>query len=94
MPDWRGRGCGAGGERRCRESSIRPFLDADRSEGTPMPREDGQNAMAYTKASVRAFIVSSTDERQGWPEPVLVADTRGAGARQRAAPAGGCARWL
>ena len=52
---------------------VRPFLDADRSEGTPMPREDGQNAMAYSKASVRAFIVSSTDERQGWPEPVLVA---------------------
>ena len=51
---------------------VRPFLDADRSEGTPIPREDGQNAMAYTKASVRAFIVSSTDERQGWPEPVLV----------------------
>ena len=51
---------------------VRPFLDADRSEGTPMPREDGQNAMAYSKASVRAFIVSSTDERQGWPEPVLV----------------------
>ena len=52
---------------------VRPFLDADRSEGTPMPREDGQNAMAYTKASVRAFIVSSTDERQGWPVAVLVA---------------------
>ena len=52
---------------------IRPFLDADRSEGTPMPREDGQNAMAYTKASVRAFIVSSTDEREGWPVPELVA---------------------
>ena len=51
---------------------VRPFLDADRSEATPIPREDGQNAMAYAKASVRAFIVSSTDERQGWPEPVLV----------------------
>ena len=52
---------------------VRPFLDADRSEGTPMPREDGQNAMAYSKASVRAFIVSSTDEREGWPVPELVA---------------------
>ena len=52
---------------------VRPFLDADRSEGTPMPREDGQNAMAYTKASVRAFIVSSTDEREGWPVPEIVA---------------------
>ena len=52
---------------------VRPFLDADRSEGTPMPREDGLNTMAYTKASVRAFIVSSTDERTGWPDPELVA---------------------
>ena len=52
---------------------VRPFLDADRSEGTPIPREDGLNAMAYSRASVRAFIVSATDEREGWPEPVLVA---------------------
>ena len=52
---------------------VRPFLDADRSEGSPIPREDGSNAMAYSKANVRAFIVSSTDERQGWPEPILVA---------------------
>ena len=52
---------------------VRPFLDADRSEGTPIPREDGQIAMAYDKASVRAFIVSSTDEREGWPVPEIVA---------------------
>ena len=51
---------------------IRPFLDADRSEGAVIPREDGQNAMSYSKAFVRAFIVSSTDEREGWPMPVLV----------------------
>lgn len=52
---------------------VRPFLDADRSEGVSMPREDGENAMAYSKAAVRAFIISATDEREGWPEPELVA---------------------
>ena len=52
---------------------VRPYLDAERSEGTVIPREDGQNAMAYRSASARAFIVSATDEREGWPEPELVA---------------------
>ena len=51
---------------------VRPFLNAERSEGTPVPRDDGASAMAYSKASVRAFIVSATDERQGWPAPELV----------------------
>ena len=72
---------------------VRPFLDADRSEGTPMPREDGQNAMAYTKASVRAFIVSSTDEREGWPVPELVA-TPGELASASAPRLRGLPRWL
>ena len=52
---------------------VRPFLDGDRSQGQAIPREDGTNAMAYTAASVRAFIVSATDARDGWPEPQLVA---------------------
>ena len=52
---------------------VRPFLDADRSEGAALPREDGTNAMAYTRASVRAFVVSATDAREGWPAPQLVA---------------------
>ncbi len=51
---------------------VRPFLDASRSEGMETPREDGANAMAYTRASVRAFIVSATDVRDGWPAPALV----------------------
>ena len=52
---------------------ARPFLDAEQSEGQSVLREDGENAMAYTKATLRAVIISSTDAREGWPEPQLVA---------------------
>ena len=52
---------------------IRPYLDADRSEGVVVPTEGGDNAMSYSIASLRAVIVSATDEREGWPSPELVA---------------------
>ncbi len=51
---------------------VRPFLDADRSEGVAIPREDGSAAMAYERIGIRAFIVSATDAREGWPAPDLV----------------------
>ena len=52
---------------------ARPFLDASKSDGVEIPREDGQNSIAYERASMRAIIVSSTDAREGWPDPQLVA---------------------
>ena len=47
---------------------IRPFLDAAQSEFV----REGEVAI-YSKMRVRAFIISSTDERGGWPEPIIVA---------------------
>ena len=52
---------------------VRPFLDAELSDSTEIPREDGANAMAYSRAHVRAFIVSATDKRAGWPDPEVIA---------------------
>lgn len=45
---------------------IRPHLDAAESEG-----ERVGETMRYTKATVRAFVVSATDAREGWPVPTL-----------------------
>ena len=45
---------------------VRPHLDMDASEYT----QDG-DMLTYTKAVARAFIVSATDAREGWPEPTL-----------------------
>ena len=50
---------------------VRPFLDDRQSVGKAVQVGNGQNKMVYSKAIVRAFIVSATDRRDGWPEPTL-----------------------
>ena len=54
---------------------VRPFLDSRLSEGEAVTVSEGINKMVYTKAAARAFIVSSTDARAGWPSPEIT-DTR------------------
>ena len=46
---------------------VRPFLDAAESVSTI----DGDVAV-YSVARARAFIVSSSDQRSGWPTPQLI----------------------
>ena len=46
---------------------VRPFLDASLSTA-----EEVGDLAIYSHAAVRAFIVSSTDARAGWPTPKLV----------------------
>ena len=45
---------------------VRPFLDADASESVI----EGETRV-YAKATARAFIVSASDAREGWPPPVI-----------------------
>ena len=45
---------------------VRPHLDMDASE-----YEQVGDALHYTKAVPRAFIVSATDAREGWPAPTI-----------------------
>lgn len=45
---------------------VRPFLDPRRSVGQRIGE-----TMAYSAIFTRAFIVSSTDAREGWPEPEI-----------------------
>ena len=46
---------------------VRPHLDMNEST-----YEQEGDVLTYSKARVRAFIVSATDAREGWPEPELV----------------------
>ena len=46
---------------------VRPHLDMDESTY----EQDG-DTLTYSRATVRAFIVSATDARQGWPTPEIV----------------------
>ena len=50
---------------------VRPFLDAAESVGKTVERE-GRRVQEYENMAVRAFIVSATDKRDGWPEPEFV----------------------
>ena len=43
---------------------VRPYLDPIESQAAV----EGE-VMVYTRPVIRAFVVSSTDRRQGWPEP-------------------------
>ena len=45
---------------------VRPHLDMTESEYV----QDG-DTLTYTRAVARAFVVSATDAREGWPEPTL-----------------------
>lgn len=47
---------------------VRPFVDRDAAETLT----DADGTTVYTKAPIRAFIISSTDARSGWPDPVLI----------------------
>ena len=51
---------------------VRPHLDVDASEYTERPYR-GSNVRSYTRAVARAFVVSATDQRDGWPDPELIA---------------------
>ena len=46
---------------------VRPYLDAAESQGTRV-----DDVMKYEEVSIRSFVVSSTDAREGWPEPRIV----------------------
>ena len=51
---------------------ARPFIDPASAEFSEETRAEGERRVAvYTKASLRAIIVSSTDAREGWPDPVI-----------------------
>ena len=47
---------------------VRPYLDPVDSVG-----EIVDETMVYSKPVIRAFVVSSTDKRQGWPIPAITA---------------------
>ena len=46
---------------------VRPYLDAVASQGKQV-----DDVMVYDEVSIRSFVVSSTDAREGWPEPRIV----------------------
>ena len=48
---------------------VRPFVDRRESESVT----DDAGVTVYTKTRIRAFIVSATDRRDGWPDPELIA---------------------
>ena len=58
---------------------IRPYLDPV----TSVAEKRGET-MVYSKPVIRAFVVSSTDKRAGWPTPVIAAtpDLEGRTARR------------
>ena len=51
---------------------LRPFLDGDASEGVIEERAQG-GVMVYSKLKIRAFVISATDAREGWPAPEIIA---------------------
>ena len=63
---------------------VRPHIDAAAAESTV---EGGTRV--YQTMPIRAFLVSATDAREGWPAPRADGHAGRAGARQRAAPAEG-----
>ena len=53
-----------------------PRSESDRGGRAPLPGPCGQRwgkivdeTMVYTKPVIRAFVVSATDKREGWPDP-------------------------
>ena len=47
---------------------VRPFIDRAAAEFTT----DAAGVTTYTKVPIRAWIVSATDKRAGWPDPEIV----------------------
>ena len=72
---------------------VRPHIDADAAESII----EGDTRI-YRTAPIRAFLVSATDAREGWPAPELVATAgdlvRGAAIPAPAPPARRVPRWL
>ena len=64
---------------------VRPLIDMDRSEYT-----DTDRGREYTRPHLRAFLVGSTDSRQGWPDARIDYDGEG----RRAAPERRRRLWL
>lgn len=50
---------------------VRPYLDPVESVAAPDPADP--ETMRYEAMTIRAFVVSSTDAREGWPEPKIIA---------------------
>ena len=50
---------------------VRPYLDSIASVAAPDPAD--AETLLYTSMSIRAFVVSSTDAVEGWPQPRIVA---------------------
>ena len=47
---------------------VRPYIDRSAAEATT----DAAGVTTYSRAPIRAFVVSATDKREGWPDPALV----------------------
>ena len=67
---------------------VRPHIDAADADSTV----EGETRV-YTRAPIRAFLVSATDARQGWPKPALVATSDDIEDATADAPRGRVARW-
>lgn len=52
---------------------VRPYLDALESEA-----ERVGETMRYTRPVIRAFVISTTDKRGGWPTPTITGPERAA----------------
>ena len=53
---------------------VRPFIDTRADvQATQVAMDNGDMKMVYTRAPLRALIISATDRRDGWPEPTLIA---------------------
>ena len=58
---------------------LRPLIDFQRSEYT-----DGPSGRTVTKPHLRAFIIGSTDTKEGWPDPTIdYGDPEGRAAPER-----------
>ena len=57
---------------------IRPYLDALESEA-----EQVGETMRYTRPVIRAFVISTTDKRGGWPTPTITGPERSSLRRSR-----------
>ena len=56
---------------------LRPHVDPDLAESVIQEaRQEQGNVRVYSKLGVRAFVISATDARRGWPAPEIV-DTPG-----------------
>ena len=52
---------------------VRPFIDTRADvQATAVAMDNGEQKMVYTRAPVRALIISATDARSGWPAPTLI----------------------